>query len=1073
MAQKNIMSNLLKSKLVLGFMIVAFVVVGAFASTAKAECSLGSTTLKYGQRGAAVTCLQTSLNVKPATGYFGKLTLAAVKAFQANKGVIADGVVGAKTKAMITTGVVVTPNGDLCPNGMTLASNCTTAPNGTVVTTGPLTVSLASDNPAAGTIVAGQATADLAHFTFSGTGTLNAITLKRTGISDQNTLANVYLYDGMTRLTDGYSFNNAGDLTMSGLNLAISGSKTLSVRADVYASTLSYNVAITLTSYTVTGGTANAVSLKGNDMYIATGATTGAAVLSANTVAVSSSPSVNPGTNGYTLWSAPLQINTRSLFLKGANFRTIGSAPSDALANANLYKDGIMIGNVGLMTVANGSNYITFDMSAAPVELTTGSHTLEVRADVVKGSARTVQLSLQQASDLMVFDQQVGINVSATGIIPNATVYAINISQGTVSAAVDSTFNSLTNVTGGSTNVSIAKFKLHAYGEDVKVNTLRVLPVTGSMTPASSSLQNVTVYFNGSQIGSQTSSWTGGNISFTPGSQMIIPAGVDSYLEVKADMRTSDSVNYTAGSVSANLVAVTGGGEGMSSHNSINLSGVTGNTLTVQSGLVAMAANSGFASQVVSPNTANTKIASFVLQNQSSSESVRVTNLQVDLALTTADSTNYSNLRTSETTGNGSNPINPSTASAGSTSSNNFSVDFTIAPGTTKTIDVFTDVGATAGSATVITKLYVTALGSTSNSTICSSSTTGGLQNGCNSGTALTGQTVTVAVGSFGTPAIVASGTTAAQYVAGGTTTGISNAVTAQFKFTANSGSATIKSLKFAQTGSGVTAVSVGGISAPMVSGVAYLTGLSIPVPQGGAGVAVDAKMSYSQVGSTGVATTNTGDITSLMKLSYVEYSMGGTTSTLCASGCTASTSMPISSAQTMTLVGSKPIVTVSQPSGVVLAVGAVEAIDVTIAADTAGPISITSFPITASLSAGAGSPTFSTGTSNPFVIKDSSNALVSVATSSNFSATSGGAATVTFTTPYTLNLGQSQTFKVFLPVAALGTGTLPNTYMYTHLTASSGFVWTDVAGGAAASSGDITANIYNYPSTTTSSIHN
>ena len=1100
MAQKNIMSNLLKSKFILGFMIVAFVLVGvAFTATsAKAECSLGSTTLKYGQRSEAVKCLQASLNVSPATGYFGKLTLAAVKAFQTNKGLTADGLVGRGTKAVLTTGTTPTPVTGYEPAGCTSASGFSPVTGGAchaVGTTptpvsGPLTVTLASDNPAAGTIVAGQATADLAHFTFSGTGTLSAITLKRGGISDQNTLSNLYLYDGMARLTDGYSFNNSGDLTVSGLNLAIAGTKTLSVRADVLSGTNSYSVSVALSSYTVTGGTANAVSLKGNEMYVASAPSNLGSAVFTTTNTVSGTPQVNPGTVGYTVWSTSMQINNRALLLKGANFRVIGSAPSDALANVKLYQDGIAIGGTAVNTTINGSTYLSFDMSAAPVTLATGGHTFDVRADIVKGSARTVQVSLQQVSDLMLNDPQVGINVAAgvSGVSwSNATTAAsIDIKQGSLSTAVDPTFQSLTTLTGGATNVTIAKFKFHGYGEDVKINSLSITPNIGAtsvMAPTENGLQNVTVYFNGSQVGSQTANWAsttgtaGSAITLTPGSQMIVPAGVDSYLEVKADIRTTGGVNYTSGSVSATLDAVTGGGEGMISHNSVDIAAVTGTTLTVQTGLLAIASNSGFAaSQVVSPNTANTKIASFVLQNQSSSESIRVTNLQVLLALTTAGSTNYSNLRTSETSGSGATPVNPATASAPGTSTNNFQVDFTIAPGTTKTIDVLTDIGSTSGDATVITKLYVTALGSTSNVTLCSPTMTGGSQNGCNvSATPLTGQTITVAVGSFGTPSIMTSGTTAAQYIASGTTTGVSNVATAQFKLTASNGNATVTELKFTDTvnAGAVTSVSVGSISAPMVAGTAYLTGLNIPVPQGGAGVTIDAKMSYSQMGSTGVVTTNTGDITSLMKLSYVKYSMGGTTSTLCASGCTASTSMPISSAQTMTLVGSKPVITVSQPSGVVLAVGAVEAIDVTIAADSAGPISITSFPITSSLSAGAGSPTFSTGTGNPFVVKDSGNALVSVATSSSFTATSGGAATVTFTTPYPLSAGQSQTFKVFLPVAALGTGTLPNTYMYTHLVASSGFVWTDVAGGAAASSGDITANIYNYPSTTTSSIHN
>ena len=133
------MSNLLKSKFFLGVMIVTVMVVGfAFvANTASAECSLGSTTLKYGSTGTAVTCLQETLGLDSSypTGYFGSVTLGLVKAFQSANGLDDDGAVGPLTKAALsvapttpTTTTTTTTTTDLCPNGNTLASNCSLAP---------------------------------------------------------------------------------------------------------------------------------------------------------------------------------------------------------------------------------------------------------------------------------------------------------------------------------------------------------------------------------------------------------------------------------------------------------------------------------------------------------------------------------------------------------------------------------------------------------------------------------------------------------------------------------------------------------------------------------------------------------------------------------------------------------------------------------------------------------------------------------------------------------------------------------------------------------------------------------
>src|SRR5690606_9480976 len=105
--------------------------------------------------------------------------------------------------------------------------------------------------------------------------------------SDQSTLSNVYLYDGVQRLTDGYSFNTAGTLTINNLNLAVNGSKTISVKGDVYnptVGTAGYNIMTSLVGFT-SGTAVNAVNIQGNDMFIASGANLATVSLGGQTVA--------------------------------------------------------------------------------------------------------------------------------------------------------------------------------------------------------------------------------------------------------------------------------------------------------------------------------------------------------------------------------------------------------------------------------------------------------------------------------------------------------------------------------------------------------------------------------------------------------------------------------------------------------------------------------------------------------------------------------------------------------------------------------------------------------------------
>ncbi|MFA6520216.1 MAG: peptidoglycan-binding domain-containing protein [Candidatus Paceibacterota bacterium] len=128
------MSNLFKSKFLLGVMVVAIMLVGVVAvgaNQAAADCSI-TVTLRVGSVGDDVKCLQTLVGAT-ADGKFGPMTKAAVMAWQSQKGLAADGVFGPLSRAAMGGSVA---SGPLCPNGMTLASNCSLAPNAQA--TGPL-----------------------------------------------------------------------------------------------------------------------------------------------------------------------------------------------------------------------------------------------------------------------------------------------------------------------------------------------------------------------------------------------------------------------------------------------------------------------------------------------------------------------------------------------------------------------------------------------------------------------------------------------------------------------------------------------------------------------------------------------------------------------------------------------------------------------------------------------------------------------------------------------------------------------------------------------------------------------
>lgn len=816
----------------------------------------------------------------------------------------------------------------------------------------------------------------------------------------------------------------------------------------------------------------------------------------------------------------------------------IGSAPSNAVQNIKMYVDGSPVGSPAMV---NANGYAFIDLGTG-FNLTTGSHTIDVRGDIQKGSNRSFNFSIQNAADLMLTDSQLGINITTSSVVTNGSAGLISVNSGSITTIVDPSFQSMTNVTGGATNATIAKFRLHAYGEDVKINTLVVTPtLAGQSSVAAAGLNNVTLYFNGSQVGSQTNmtSATTQALSFTLGSSLIVPAGVDSTLEVRADLTTySTNNNYVDGTIAVALNASgsnVNNGQGMSSLDStIDLPAASISTagLTIQTGSLSVSKNAAYANQTLNPNSTNQTIGSFVLQNQSTSESVRVTNLAVAMALTTAGSTNYSNLKTDETSGSGSTPINPATASAGSTSTNNFSVNFTLAPGATKTINVISDISSATGS--LVVSLTPTALGSSSNVNVTPS--------------AVTGQTITISTGSFSSQSIVTSASTTAQFVAAAN--GATDATTARFNLVASNGTATVTEAMFAVRGSStvsargtVASIKVGGISAPIAlattnqttlstqltsaqttatlasgTGVAmgsvllidseqilvgsanagtttwnitrayngttaathagstavyvkneaaHLYGLNIAVPNSTAGVNMDALVSYSPVGTNG---TTSGTV-STVSLNYLKYTIGNSTQTSCPSGvtgCTHALTESSSTAPTMTLVGSKPTITVSQPTAT-LAVASTPAIDVTVTADAKGDITLVSFPITVGLN-GASVSTSATSNVAVYVGNDLSTNYASQNTA--FSGATGGSSTITLTNSgYRISAGQSAVFHVYVTPVGVASGASGSNSMATSLATGSGFSWTDTAGGGSATTG--TSNIYGYPSSFSSIIKN
>ncbi len=285
----------------------------------------------------------------------------------------------------------------------------------------------------------------------------------------------------------------------------------------------------------------------------------------------------------------------------------------------------------------------------------------------------------------------------------------------------------------------------------------------------------------------------------------------------------------------------------------------------------------------------------------------------------------------------------------------------------------------------------------------------------------------------------IGGNSTQAQYVAAGNTGAVDGTRMTLF-VSPTGGSPVITELKFTENGlSTITSVKVGNVTAPVVSGVAWLTGLNIPVVN--SGVFIDVYVSYSSVGISGIPSNRTSSIA----LTYAKYTCGGATTII----------TPTVFAPTMTLVGSKPTVTVNSTVVNGLLVGAENKIgQVTITADVKGNIKINDLAFIYGLA------NFSSLTMSNLRIADGANTVlgsscgISDVTDSIFCefATTGNtmsSGNTSFNTEsnmdfdgYTISAGTSKTFNLYATL----TGTSNGAGMVSTSLNQYGFNWDDTA---------------------------
>ena len=639
---------------------------------------------------------------------------------------------------------------------------------------GDLTAALASDTPASGTIVAGQATADLTHILFtngsSSDSKVTGLTLKRIGVSGDITLQNIYLFDGATRLTDAASVSS-GNINFSDSNglftVSANSTKNIAVKSDILTGTSGQTVGVELeasnniiSNAATIGGT---FPISGNVMSIATASLAGADFT--GTTLPTTNASLNPA-DDVLVWQKSLTISNRDVDLARIAFREIGSVNYSDINNFRLYVDGTLVGDA--VAELDSTGYITF-APATPYTLTTGSRVVKVMADVVGGSSRTFTFSLRNVADIDLVDSSYGVNLRPT--VATATFTAITCGVQTISSGsitVQKSSNSPSgNVVLNNSDAILAEYTMTAYGESVKVETLTAgftYTDGGTVVNAASTLRNGRLLIDGVQVGSTTTLAPAGTAYTT---NFTIEPGAPVVLEIRADIYDNDSTSaLDAGdTIVPTLILGTNNGQGKTSSTLVGVptANQSGNTLTVASGSMSLSKYSAYANQtVVIPQTAY-KLGDFVLTGDSS-EDINVNTIQVDF--TPGDQWTVARLTDVylEYDGN-TTSIKPTVNASGNT----WSISYTLLENSTIHVEVYGNVSTftvAAADDTMVSSVLVSGTTASSAQTVST-----------NSGAVLAGQTMTAGVGTI--VSAVDPSTPAALITVGNTTKDA-----ADFKFT-------------------------------------------------------------------------------------------------------------------------------------------------------------------------------------------------------------------------------------------------------------------------------------------------
>jgi len=237
-------------------------------------------------------------------------------------------------------------------------------------------------------------------------------------------------------------------------------------------------------------------------------------------------------------------------------------------------------------------------------------------------------------------------------------------------------------IPNGASNITMARWKLHATNENIKINELKFKVNTSVL----GGLKNVKVFYNGTQIGLSQDLIEDTDTLFSFGSSLIIPSNTSGVLEIRADVYKSDGGVFNVDdTILITLVGNTNNAIGLTTNTIFNapLFDSAANELTVSQGGLTITKYVAYGNQNFALGSQSVKVGSAVL-TASNEGAVNITNLTVSSSVLTSSYIANMYLKDGGTQIGSVKQIPEAV--------NNFTVNLVIPSSGSKVIDIYADI---------------------------------------------------------------------------------------------------------------------------------------------------------------------------------------------------------------------------------------------------------------------------------------------------------------------------------------------------------------------------------------------